>query len=105
MRGLGSDNVDTRLRQSDFSGDVAAPWLGMSVAQFAELDRMLRDRLVRPQGPAAAVAASAPGDEAGALLSVLNASDNDLLMPVANKLIAPPSQWQASLDAIAAAVG
>ena len=46
MRGLGSDNIDFRLRQSDFCDDrrrppAAAPWLGMSIAEFGALDRVL----------------------------------------------------------------
>ncbi|MDH5537307.1 MAG: NADH-quinone oxidoreductase subunit NuoG, partial [Betaproteobacteria bacterium] len=42
MRGLGSGNVDFRLRQSDFSADsnlTGAPWLGMKVADVSALDR------------------------------------------------------------------
>jgi NADH-quinone oxidoreductase subunit G len=37
IRGLGSDNIDFRLRQADFSVDAppaGAPWLGMSIAEF-----------------------------------------------------------------------
>src|SRR5205807_1765936 len=44
MRALGSDNVDFRLRQTDFShrdGNDTAPWLGMPISEFAALDRVL----------------------------------------------------------------
>ena len=44
LRGLGSGNVDFRLRQCDFSQDAAlagAPWLGMPVADVPALDRVL----------------------------------------------------------------
>ncbi|MGE5466891.1 MAG: NADH-quinone oxidoreductase subunit NuoG, partial [Ignavibacteria bacterium] len=44
MRGLGSDNIDFRLRQTDFSLDGrrrGAPWLGMKVAELNKLDRVL----------------------------------------------------------------
>ncbi len=44
MRGLGSGNVDHRLRQSDFSLDDKVRggfWLGMPVAYMSRLDRML----------------------------------------------------------------
>ena len=44
MRGLGSDNVDFRLRQADFSADgklAGAPWLGMKIADIRGLDRVL----------------------------------------------------------------
>src|SRR5262245_12132683 len=43
-RGLGSDNIDFRLRQSDFRGDgrgSGTPWLGMPIADVAALDRVL----------------------------------------------------------------
>src|ERR1700675_3357184 len=40
VRGLGSENVDFRTRQSDFALDgKVTPWLGMSINEFAELDR------------------------------------------------------------------
>src|SRR4051812_32517069 len=39
-RGLGSDNVDFRLRQSDFALDgQVTPWLGMSITEFGLLKR------------------------------------------------------------------
>ncbi len=42
MRGIGSDNVDFRLRQSDFSAALkGAPWLGMPVAEVSTLQRVL----------------------------------------------------------------
>ncbi|HEU0282421.1 MAG TPA: NADH-quinone oxidoreductase subunit NuoG, partial [Gallionella sp.] len=44
VRGLGSHNVDFRLRQSDFSADgkqAGAPWLGMAIADINQADRFL----------------------------------------------------------------
>ncbi len=44
MRGIGSGNVDFRLRQSDFAADAqpaGVPWLGMPVADLGSLDRVL----------------------------------------------------------------
>jgi NADH-quinone oxidoreductase subunit G len=43
-RGLGSENIDFRLRQTDASLDAAltgAPWLGLPVAELDTLDRVL----------------------------------------------------------------
>ena len=43
-RGLGSENIDFRLRQTDTSFDAAlsgAPWLGMPIAALESLDRVL----------------------------------------------------------------
>ena len=101
MRGLGSDNVDARLRQSDF-GDATqvAPWLGMPVAKLSELDRVLvvgsflrKDQPLIAQRLRQAV-------RRGAMLSVVHAVDDDLLMPVANKMIVAPSRWVEALAAI-----
>jgi NADH-quinone oxidoreductase subunit G len=40
----------------------------------------------------------------GASVSILHASDDDLLMPVANKMIKAPSDWLAALSEVVAAV-
>ena len=103
MRGIGSEHVDTRLRQTDFSVKVA-PWLGMPVAKFAELDRVLVvGSFLRKDQPLLAQRLR-QSTRRGALLSVLHAADDDLLMPVANKYLAAPSQWVDALGAIASAV-
>lgn len=92
-RGLGSQNVDFRLRQSDFSGDgkqAGAPWLGMPVAEINQLDRLLLvGSFLRKDHPlfAARVRQAA---KRGAQVSVLHSVDDDLLMPVANKAIVAP---------------
>ena len=100
VRGLGSDHIDTRLRQSDFTGPVLAPTLGMSIERFSTLDRVLvigsffrKDQPLLAQRIRQSI-------KRGALLSVLHATDDDLLMPVANKMIVAPSQWVASLESI-----
>ncbi len=44
VRGMGSNNIDHRLRQTDFSGDAddpVMPWLGMDIPAIAELDAAL----------------------------------------------------------------
>ncbi|MDP2810388.1 MAG: NADH-quinone oxidoreductase subunit NuoG [Rhodocyclaceae bacterium] len=44
MRGLGSENIDFRLRQTDFSADgqrAGIPWLGMRIEEINGLDRVL----------------------------------------------------------------
>jgi NADH-quinone oxidoreductase subunit G len=107
MRALGSDNVDFRLRQSDFSADPqlrGAPWLGMPVAAINRLDRVLLvGSFLRKDHPLMAVRlrdAVAKGCQA----SVLHAVDDDLLMNVARKEILAPSAWVDALARIAAAV-
>src|SRR5439155_11988191 len=54
-RALGSDNIDFRLRQTDFRGDgfgLGIPWLGMPIVDVSKLDRaLLIGSLVRKDQP------------------------------------------------------
>ncbi|HCY64511.1 MAG TPA: NADH-quinone oxidoreductase subunit G [Oxalobacteraceae bacterium] len=105
VRGIGSENIDFRLRQSDFVLDGrVTPWLGMSVAEFGQLRRaFVIGSFLRKDHPLLA-ARLRQAVKHGAKVSVLHASDDDLLMPVANKFIAAPSQWLAALSQIVVAV-
>ncbi|NRR29877.1 NADH-quinone oxidoreductase subunit G [Oxalobacteraceae bacterium] len=105
VRGLGSDSVDTRLRHSDFSlGADVKPWLGMSINEFGQLNRaFVIGSFLRKDHPLLATRLRT-SVKAGAKLSILHASDDDLLMTVANKIIAAPSEWLAALSEVAVAV-
>ncbi len=93
MRGLGSGNVDFRLRQSDFSSDgkqQGAPWLGMPVADINTRDRLLIvGSFLRKDHPLLANRVR-QAVKKGAQANILHASDDDLLMTVANKAIVAP---------------
>ncbi|MBK9160761.1 MAG: NADH-quinone oxidoreductase subunit G [Nitrosomonadales bacterium] len=95
MRGIGSSNIDFRLRQSDFSADgkqAGAPWLGMAVADISGCDRFLiAGSFLRKDHPVLAqrIRQTVKG---GAQANIVHASDDDLLMPVANKAIVAPSE-------------
>jgi NADH-quinone oxidoreductase subunit G len=107
MRALGCDNVDFRLRQSDFSGDAqraGVPWLGMKVAEINALDRLLLvGSFLRKDHPL--VAARVRGAvRHGAQASIVHAVDDDLLMPLAGKAIVAPDAWVQTLAEVAAAV-
>ena len=103
MRGLGSGNVDFRLRQSDFSADgrqSGAPWLGMPVADINTRDRFLivgsflrKDHPLLAQRVRQAV-------KRGAQANIVHASDDELLMPVMNKSIVAPSELTSTLAQI-----
>jgi NADH-quinone oxidoreductase subunit G len=105
VRGLGSDNIDFRLRQSDFSLDgQITPWLGMSIKEFGELDRsFIIGSFLRKDHPLLA-ARLRHAAKRGAKVSLLHATDDDLLLPLANKMIAAPSEWLAALSEIVVAV-
>jgi NADH-quinone oxidoreductase subunit G len=107
VRGLGSDNLDFRLRHADFSADGrrnGAPWLGMPVAQINELDRLLLvGSFLRKDHPLLAARVRS-ATKRGCQVSVVHAVDDDVLMPLAAKAIVPPSAWAQSLAEVAAAV-
>ncbi|MBV8211074.1 MAG: NADH-quinone oxidoreductase subunit G [Burkholderiaceae bacterium] len=107
LRGLGSDHIDFRLRQSDFSADRArrgAPWLGMPVAALNRLDRVLLiGSFLRKDHPLMAVRLR-DAVARGCRLNTLHAVDDDSLMAVANRTICAPSDWVKWLAQIAAAV-
>ena len=105
IRGLGSENVDFRLRQSDTVADRSfTPWLGMSIDAFSHLKRVfVIGSFLRKDHPLLA-AKLRTAVRRGAQVSLLHATDDDLLMPIANKLIAAPSDWFALLGEVAVAV-
>ena len=105
IRGLGSENVDFRLRQSDTVADRSfTPWLGMSIDAFSHLKRVfVIGSFLRKDHPLLA-AKLRTAVRRGAQVSLLHATDDDLLMPIANKLIASPSDWLALLGEVAVAV-
>ncbi len=94
VRGLGSGNVDFRLRQSDFSADgkvAGAPWLGMRVADLGKLDRVLVvGSTLRKDHPLIAHRLR-QATKRRMQLNFINPFDDDLKMPVANKAIVAPA--------------
>ncbi|MDC6177589.1 NADH-quinone oxidoreductase subunit NuoG [Ralstonia solanacearum] len=104
VRGIGSDNVDFRLRQSDFSAKpMGAPWLGMPIAEVSLLQRTLVvGAFLRKDHPLLA-ARLRQGGKKGAQLSVIGAGGEDLLMP-ATQLLGAPSQWLSLLSEVAVAI-
>ena len=107
VRGLGSDNIDFRLRQSDFGLDgrrEGVPWLGLKVADVNRLDRaLLIGSFLRKDQPLLS-ARLRHAARRGCRLSVLHGADDDLLMPVANKVIVRPGAWVHALSGIASAI-
>ncbi|MEW5904701.1 MAG: NADH-quinone oxidoreductase subunit NuoG [Pseudomonadota bacterium] len=107
MRGIGSDNVDFRLRQSDFSADgkmQGAPWLGMSIADIGRADRLLIvGSFLRKDHPLLA-ARIRQAVKRGAQVSVIHSTDDDLLMDVAHKSIVAPGALVDALSKVAQGV-
>ena len=107
-RGLGSENVDFRLRQADFSADGkrdGVPWLGLPVAEVNALDRLLLiGSFLRKDHPLLSLRVRHAAKR-GCQVGVLHAADDDPLLPLAHKLVLAPDQWVTALAEIAAAVG
>jgi len=110
VRGLGSDNIDFRLRQSDFRADslgatsgAGVPWLGVPVAELNALDRVLIiGSFLRKDHPLVAQRLRQAAKK-GAQISMLHSVDDDWLITVAHRAIVAPSQLPAALAAIVVA--
>ncbi|MFZ5462430.1 MAG: NADH-quinone oxidoreductase subunit NuoG, partial [Pseudomonadota bacterium] len=100
MRGVGSDNVDFRLRAADFALDgklAGAPWLGMKIAEVPRLDRVLVvGSFLRKDHPLLALRLRQAAKRC-AQISVIHATDDDLLINLHAKAIVAPSQLPAAL--------
>jgi NADH-quinone oxidoreductase subunit G len=102
-RALGSDNIDFRLRQADFSADASrqgAPWLGMTVADISALNSVLLvGTSLRADHPLLALRLRQAVRQ-GATVSLVNPFDGDLLMPLAAKAIVAPAAMPQALEQI-----
>ena len=103
VRGLGSKQVETRLRQTDVKGAPAAPWLGMPVAKISELDRVLVvGSFMRKDQPVLA-ARIRTASKRGLQVTRIDAGGDDWLIP-GNGIAAAPSTWLNALSEVALAV-
>ena len=104
IRGLGSNNINTRLRQTDRSADgktSGAPWLGMKIADIAALKSVLIvGSTLRKDHPLIANRLRQAAKK-GLQINLVHSVDDDLLMKVANKAIVRPSAIALTLAAIA----
>jgi NADH-quinone oxidoreductase subunit G len=92
--GLGCDNVDYRLRQTDFRLDgkrVGTPWMGCNIQEIEELDRILLiGSNLRNEHPLLAQRFRKAVNN-GAELSIVSPLDNNPLMDIAHKVIVRPN--------------
>ncbi|MES2687898.1 MAG: NADH-quinone oxidoreductase subunit NuoG [Pseudomonadota bacterium] len=109
MRGLGSGNIDYRLRNAEFGPQAGVRWLGTSIASLSQLQRVLvvganlrKDHPLFAQRIRQSV-------RKGCALSAINsiaelASADAWAMPVANSVLAEPAGWAQALADVAAAI-
>jgi NADH-quinone oxidoreductase subunit G len=103
-RGLGSDNVDFRVRQSDFRAKTSgAPWLGMPIADIGKLQSVLLvGSTLRKEQPLVAIRLRQAAKR-GTAVHVLHVAADELLMPVASSVVARPDSLTAELAKMATA--
>jgi NADH-quinone oxidoreductase subunit G len=103
VRGLGSSQIETRLRQTDIKGAASAPWLGMPITKLSELDRTLViGSFLRKDQPLVAVRLRAAAKRGLQVLRI-DAGGDDWLIP-ATGIAATPSAWLNALCEVVLAV-
>jgi NADH-quinone oxidoreductase subunit G len=106
VRGLGSENIDHRLRHSDFDNTDGsnARWLGRPVAELSTLQRVLVvGSFLRKDHPLLAQRIR-QATRRGAQVHAIDAGADDWLMPIATRIAAAPSAWAQGLADVAAAI-
>ncbi|MBL0143085.1 MAG: NADH-quinone oxidoreductase subunit G [Betaproteobacteria bacterium] len=104
-RGLGTGNIDYHFRSLDSRARFAgAPWLGMRIAELGRQQAVLLvGSTIRKEHPLLANRLR-QGAKQGLAVNVVHVADDDLLMPVAHRLVARPSGLAMALASIAKAV-
>jgi NADH-quinone oxidoreductase subunit G len=104
MQGLGSNNIDHRLRQAEFVAAEGVRYLGTSIASLSELQSVLViGSNLRKDHPlfAQRIRQSA---RKGCVVSAITSGHDDWAMPVANLVQLQADQWVQALASVAAAV-
>ena len=103
VRGLGSKQIETRLRQTDVKAAANTPWLGMPVAKINELDRLLIiGSFLRKDQPVLAARIRTASKRALQVLRI-DAGGDDWLIPTSG-ISAAPSAWLNTLSEVALAI-
>ena len=104
LRGLGCENIDTRLRQVAPTAPTGTPWLGMRVAELSQLDRVLVvGSFLRKDHPLLAQRLRQSAKR-GAQISLLHSGADDDLIKLTARATVAPSQLVATLAQVLKAV-
>jgi NADH-quinone oxidoreductase subunit G len=105
MRGLGSQNVDSRLREvAPAAAGAPMRWLGRSIASLSDLQRVLVvGSFLRKDHPLFA-SRLRQATKKGAKVMSVHALRDDWLMPMGASLALAPSAWVQGLADIAAQI-
>ncbi|MFM8864138.1 MAG: NADH-quinone oxidoreductase subunit NuoG [Limnohabitans sp.] len=109
LRGLGSDNVDARLRRAEFVAGEGVQWLGTSMASLSTLQRVLVvGANLRKDHPLFALRirhAVRHGAQLSAIASGAQLATADAwAMPLAQRIVTDASGWAQALADVAAAI-
>ena len=104
MRGLGSENIDYRLRNAEFEVAPGARYLGTSIASLSQLQRVLVvGSNLRKDHPLFAQRIR-QATKLGGAVHVVTDGMTDWAMPIANTVTVAANQWPQALADIAASV-
>jgi NADH-quinone oxidoreductase subunit G len=105
VRGLGSENIDYRLRNAEFpASSEGVRWLGTSIASLSNLQRALVvGSNLRKDHPLFALRVRAAVRK-GAQVSVIHDAEHDWAMTLASRQVAPAGQWLQLLADVATAI-
>ncbi len=104
VRGLGSENIDYRLRNAEFPAPSGIRWLGTSIASLSTLQRVLVvGSNLRKDHPLFAQRIRQAARH-GCAVSAINSEVFDWAMPVAHSLVLASGAWEQALAGVAAAV-
>lgn len=104
MHGLGSQNIDYRLRNAQFVNQSGTRFLGTSIASLSELQRVLVvGSNLRKDHPLFAQRVRQAARK-GCAVNVISAQLVDWAMPITNQWIGNAGTWAQSLAMIVAAV-
>ncbi|WP_024537258.1 NADH-quinone oxidoreductase subunit NuoG [Comamonas badia] len=105
INGLGSDNIDHRLRAAEFETGTGVRWLGTSIASLSTLQAALVvGSNLRKDHPLFAQRIRQAVRKGGCSVNAINAVDHDWAMHMGQVMVAPASRWAAALAEVAAAV-
>ena len=104
VRGLGSENIDYRLRNAEFPAPSGIRWLGTSIASLSTLQRVLVvGSNLRKDHPLFAQRIRQAARH-GCVVSAINSEVHDWAMPVAHTLVQASGAWEQALASVAAAI-
>ena len=107
LRGLGSDNVDARLRRAEFVAGEGVQWLGTSIASLSTLQRVLVvGSNLRKDHPLFAQRIRQAARHGAQVHAIASAAQNaqGWALPVANSVVTDASGWAQALADVAAAI-